>query len=115
MTSLVARVDAPSASRLSWAGLGWYRMALVQVMRTRCCGDTPPLAEPPQMSACGLGAGLAGIDRAVASGGDLGAAARDYFAAADCLFKNNAAQAFGLRDPADGAQLRNLLDLVSGK
>ena len=45
---------------------------------------------------------------------DFGIAGIDYFTAADCLFKNNAAQAFGLRDPADGSQIRALLELASG-
>ena len=87
--------EHPKAARRAFSRLAWYRMAKLQVVRTRCCGDVPPLRISTALSACGLDEGLALIDVGTRKGADLTDALRVYHKAADCLFKANTMHRFG--------------------
>ncbi len=94
---MVTGTGIGAAAKREWVKLGWYRMARMQVARTKCCGDVPPLTSIAALSACGLDDALAAF---AAAGGDqagISAAATDYDKAVSCLFKAQASRLFSQR------------------
>ncbi len=96
MTTLLASAgDDVRDARGEWNKLAWYRMAKLQIVRTRCCGDAAPLATAPALAACGVGEALTAIHEADRNQTSYDEGLKAYKKAVDCLFKANTMRMFG--------------------
>jgi len=116
MSILIATsAEAAPETKRRWAGLGWFQMAAVQLMRSRCCGDVAVLAEPAHLASCKLGDALGAIAGSAAKGSaGLEDASKLYLTATDCIFKANTAQYFGQRRRPNGSQMTQFNKLAGG-
>jgi hypothetical protein len=99
---MVAGKGLGAAAKREWVKLGWYRMARMQLLRTKCCGDVPPLTSIAALSACGLDDAFAAFAAAAGDGTAISAAADDYDKAVNCLFKAQASRMFRQRRRPSG-------------
>ena len=95
-TLLVTIEDADRDARTAWNKYGWYRMAKLQIVRTRCCGDAPPMAITEALSACGLAESLSALHEADRNKTSFIEPVKAYKKAVDCLFKANTMRMFGI-------------------
>ncbi len=95
-TLLATAKNLDHDARGAFNKLGWYRMAKLQVVRTRCCGDVAPLGITEALAACGLGESLRAIHEAVRTRASIEESANAYKKAVDCLFKQNTMRMFGI-------------------
>lgn len=92
-----------TAAARQWSQLGWYRLAAMTLLRSRCCESAPPLSTPPLLRTCELDPALAAL--AVAEGDDALARALDaYNEATRCAHAAGGGALLGLEGPPTKAQ-----------
>jgi hypothetical protein len=93
---MVTAADTDRDARGEWNKLGWYRMAKLQVVRTRCCGDAAPMAITEALAACKLAESLNAFHEADRNKTSFDDGVKAYAKAVDCLFKANTMRMFGI-------------------
>ena len=110
---LIATKEIDREARGEWNKLGWYRMAKLQIVRTRCCGDARPLEIVEALSACGLAQSLAAMHEADSNKTSMAEPAQAYHKAVDCLFKANTMRMFGIIARPEKPQLDTFMNSLS--
>ncbi len=96
-----------------WAGLGWYEMAALSLLRAHCCGDLAPLTFHFKL-ACPIDEALARWETVIRTGdrAQIDAAVDDYHQAVRCLSQFGQSQNFG-RDAPPGADITPLREIIA--
>jgi hypothetical protein len=112
--SLLASEKSTTADAKSeWGTLGWYKMARVQVLRSRCCASAPPLTTAAALEGCRLGEALASIDDSTRKGESIDAGIEIYKVAVDCLFKANTMKMFGIPGEPSPYQRESMMKQIN--
>ena len=87
----------------NWSQLGWYRLAAMTLLRSRCCDGPPPLSTPPLLRTCELDPALAGL-AAAKSDDAIAMALEDYAEAVRCAHVAGGGALLGIEGPPTKAQ-----------
>ncbi len=86
-----------------WSQLGWYRLAAMTLLRSRCCAQPPPLTTPPLLRTCELDPALAAL--AAAKNDDaIAVALEKYGEATRCAHTAGGGALLGIEGPPTKAQ-----------